>query len=140
MHTDRLSAILALLLAAEPAVADRDEVAATVRSSREVQSWLDSINVACARRTRELAATGHAEPPESLLDDHGQRPSKESAIINKRVPACDALPDFETALAAGKISAGHVDAVASLPPNPTPPNPPDPAPPNPARDPNRLVA
>jgi hypothetical protein len=114
MNTDHVSATVALLLAAEPDVADRDEVAAIVRRSREVQSWLDSVNVACARRTRELASAGKAEPAESLLDDKGHRPSKESAIINKRVPACDAMPKFEAALAAGSISAGHIDAVASV--------------------------
>ena len=114
MNTDHVSATVALLLTAEPEVAERDEVAAIVRRSREVQSWLDSVNVACARRTRELASAGKAEPAESLLGDDGHRPSRESAIINKRVPACDAMPTFEAALAAGSISAGHVDAVASV--------------------------
>ena len=114
MNTDHVSATVALLLTAEPDVAQRDEVAAIVRRSREVQSWLDSVNVACARRTRELASVGQAEPAESLLGDQGQRPSRESAIINKRVPACDAMPKFEAALAAGSISAGHIDAVASV--------------------------
>ena len=114
MNTDHVSATVALLLAAEPEVAERDEVAAIVRRSREVQSWLDSVNVACARRTRQLALAGKAEPAESLLGDQGQRPSKESATINKRVPACDAMPKFEAALAAGSISGGHVDAVASV--------------------------
>ena len=96
-----VSATVALLLAAEPEVADRDEVAVIVRRSREVQSWLDSVNVACARRTRELAAQGRAEPAESLLGDAGQRSSREAVIIDKRVPACDAMPAFEAALAAG---------------------------------------
>ncbi len=85
-----------------------------MRRSREVRSWLDSIDVACARRTRELAAAGHAEPAESLLGDAGQRSSRESTTINKRVPACDAMPLFEAALAAGQISGGHVDAVAAV--------------------------
>jgi hypothetical protein len=114
MTTASVSATVALLLAAEPDVADRDEVAAIVHRAREVQSWLDAINVACARRTRVLAASGRAEPVESLLSDGGQRPSKESAIIDKRVPVCDALPAFEAALAAGSISSGHVDAVAAV--------------------------
>ena len=114
MNTDHVSATVALLLAAEPDVAERDEVAEIVRHARQVQSWLDSVNVACARRTRELASSGKAEPAESLLGDEGHRPSRESAIINKRVPACDAMPKFEAALAEGTISAGHVDAVAAV--------------------------
>ena len=71
MNTDSVSAAVALLLTAEPDVADRDEVAAIVRRSRSVRSWLDSVDVACARRSRELAAAGAAEPAESLLDDAG---------------------------------------------------------------------
>jgi hypothetical protein len=114
MTANSVSATVVLLLAAEPDVADRDEVAVIVRRSREVQSWLDSINVACARRTRALAVAGQAEPAESLLCDGGLRPSKESVVINKRVPVCDAMPMFEAALAAGSISGGHVDAVASV--------------------------
>src|SRR5918994_5211531 len=114
MNTDHVSATVALLLTAEPDIAERDEVAAIVRRSREVQSWLDSINVACARRTRELASVGRAEPAESLLGDAGQRSSKEAVIIDKRVPACDAMPEFEAALAAREISGDHVDAVAAV--------------------------
>ena len=63
---------------------------------------------------RELAAAGRAEPAESLLGDQGQRSTRDSTIINKRVPACDAMPLFEAALAAGEISGGHVDAVAAV--------------------------
>src|SRR6187402_3099865 len=72
MSSENVSATVALLLTAQPDVADRDEGAAIVRASRMVQSWLDSLNVACARRTRELAAAGAAEPAESLLGDQGQ--------------------------------------------------------------------
>ena len=49
-----------------------------------------------------------------MLDDEGQRSSRESVTINKRVPACDAMPLFESALAAGEISGGHVDEVAAV--------------------------
>ena len=114
MITDRVSTTVELLLTADPAVADRDELAAILRHSRQVQSWLDSVNVACARRGNELAAAGTAEPVESMLGDEGQRSSKESAGINKRVPACDAMPKFEAALAAGLISGEHVDVVATV--------------------------
>src|SRR5918994_4267930 len=112
MNTDHVSATVALLLTAEPDVADRDEVAAIVRRSRQVQSWLDSVNVACARRSGQLASSGQAEPAESLLNDEGQRSSKDARIITQRTHACDAMPAFEAALAAGAISGGHVDAVA----------------------------
>ena len=114
MNAGGVSATITLLLAAEPQVADRDELTVIVRRSREVQSWLDSVNVACARRTRELASEGRAEPAASLLDDGGQRSSKDAVVITQRTVACDAMPAFEAALAAGLIAAGHVDIVARL--------------------------
>ena len=114
MNTDSVSATVALLVAAEPDVAQRDEVAAIVRCSREVRSWLDSVDVACARRTRELASAGQAEPAESLLGDEGQRSSTDAVIITRRTSACDAMPAFESALAAGLIAFGAGWLVSSL--------------------------
>ena len=86
MNTDRVSTTVELLLTADPAAADRDELATILRRSRQVQSWLDSVNVACARRGSELAAAGTAEPVESMLGDEGQRSSKESAGIEQARP------------------------------------------------------
>lgn len=114
MNTDQVSAAVALLLAAEPDVEERDEVAAIVRRSREVRSWLDSVDVACARRSRELASVGQAEPAESLLGDDGHRSSKDAVIITQRTSACDAMPGFEAALAVGLIASGHIDIVARM--------------------------
>ena len=112
MNAGGVSAAVASLLAAEPETVDRDEVAVIVRCSREVRSWLDALDLRCARRARELADGGHAEPAASLLDDDGQRSSKEAVVITRRTAACDAMPAFEAALAGGVIAAGHVDIVA----------------------------
>ena len=102
------------LVAADVAVLDRDELAALVRRNRQLRSWLDSNDVRFARRGRELADQGRAEPPDSLLGDHGQRSSREAADVTQRTVACEAMPSFEAALAAGEISAGHVDAVVAV--------------------------
>jgi hypothetical protein len=105
---------LAGLLVVDPAVADRDEVAAIVRRVGQVRSWLASIEVRCARRTSELAASGESEPPESLLGDDGNRSSRDAVGITRRSHACDAMPSFEQALADGVITGDHVDAVARV--------------------------
>ena len=109
-----VEAAFAELLVADPAVADRDEVAVIVRRSGQLRSWLASIEVRCARRTSELAATGQSEPAESLLGDDGRRSSRDAVGITRRSHACDAMPSFEAALAAGVISGDHVDAVARV--------------------------
>ena len=62
METMSVEAAFAELLKADPAVADRDEVASIIRRSSQLRSWLASIDVRCARRTTELAATGQSEP------------------------------------------------------------------------------
>ena len=85
-----------------------------VRRSSQLRSWLASIEVRCARRTSELAATGESEPPESLLGDDGNRSSRDAVGITRRRHACDAMPSFEEALAAGVITGDHVDAVARV--------------------------
>ena len=114
MEAMSVEAAFAELLVADPAVADRDEVAVIVRRSSQVRSWLASIEVRCARRTSELAATGESEPPESLLGDDGNRSSRDAVGITRRSHACDAMPSFEEALAAGVITGDHVDAVARV--------------------------
>ena len=101
MNTDSVSAAVALLLTAEPDVADRDEVAAIVRRSRSVRSWLDSVDVACARRTRELAAAGACGAGGVVARRRRAALHSDATTINKRVPACDAMPLFEAALADG---------------------------------------
>ena len=114
MEAMSVEAAFAELLVADPAVADRDEVAVIVRRSGQLRSWLASIEVRCARRTSELAATGESEPAESLLGDDGHRSSRDAVGITRRSHACDAMPSFEEALAAGVISGDHVDAVARV--------------------------
>ncbi len=102
---------LAVLLEADVGAADRDAVAALLRQSRELRSWLDSFEVRCVRRTSELAAQGRSEPAESMGPDHGLS-ARESRQARLRAEACDLFVLFERALTRGEIAAGHVDAVA----------------------------
>lgn len=102
------------VVSADPAEFDRAEVAALLGSIAQVRSVCDAVEVRAVRRTRELAQAGRAEPPESLLASATGRSSRQSKAAAAREDACAAMPPIESALAAGIVSAGHVDAAASV--------------------------
>ena len=58
MDTERVRHAVEALLATNPEVADRDELADHVRTVREVRNYLDAYELRCTRRSRELAAQG----------------------------------------------------------------------------------
>jgi hypothetical protein len=125
---------LARLVAADPSAVDRDELASLMAASSRVHGWLDSFDIATARRARELADAGRAEGPVSMLGRDGQRSGREAARIDDRADVLDRLrggadsgsdpaeaasdsstpaPDsFESALRDGRLSHGHVDALS----------------------------
>ncbi len=106
-------AVLDSLLDADPAVAERDEIAALVSTVAKMRGWLDAYEVRCARRTRELVDSGRSEPAESMFARNGQRSSKDAAKVADRNTVCEQLDSFEDALLRGWISAGHIDGVAA---------------------------
>jgi hypothetical protein len=106
-------AVFAALRAADPDVMDRDELAELTGQLATHQAWCDALKVRLARRTRQLAAEGRAEPAEHLLSCHGRESSKGGKTASEREQVCTSLPAFEDALAAGAVTAGHVDAIAN---------------------------
>ncbi len=106
-------ATLDRLLDADPAVADRDEIAVLVSTVAKMRGWLDAYEVRCARRTGELAVVGRSEPVGSMFARAGQRSGKDAAKVADRNTVCDQLDAFEVALVDGRISAGHLDGVAA---------------------------
>jgi hypothetical protein len=113
MRPPDTDAVLAVLRAADPDVMDRDELAELTGQLAAHQAWCDALKVRITRRTRQLAAAGHAEPAENLLSRHGQQSAKDAKAATEREQVCTALPSFEDALATGAVSAGHVDAIAN---------------------------
>lgn len=114
MSPDEAAATVVALAGADPgAAADRDELARLVDTSRRLRSWLDAYDVRCTRRARELADAGRAEPPESLHTRTGGRSTKESSTVTEREHVCASATTFEAALAAGQVTAGHLDAIAA---------------------------
>jgi hypothetical protein len=112
MHTQRVRDAMEALLATNPEAADRDELADHVRTVRELRTYLDAYEVRCARRSRELAELGRAEPPTSLLANHGGHSSKEAATAAERERVASQANSFEGALGNAEVSAGHLDALA----------------------------
>ncbi len=101
------------LVHADPGVAERDDLAEFVATAARVRGWLDSFDLRCTRRGRELAAAGRSEPAESLLGRCGNRSSKDSSAVGDRETVADAMTGFEDSLTQGDVSAGHLDAIAN---------------------------
>ena len=128
---------LRALINAELTHVERDELRDLMSTAARVRGWLDSFDIDCARRARELADAGAAEPPESLFGNAGKRSNQDAAGIGSRADALDefggpagptADPDgdtdppddsageadsFERALRDGRVSTGHIDAIAN---------------------------
>lgn len=113
MNTDQLRDAFEAIVAADPDVVERDELAGLVASASRVRAMLDGFDVRCARRTRELANHGRSEPPGSMFNAAGNRSSKQSKKISERSDTCDAMPGFEDALNGGEVSSGHLDALGA---------------------------
>ena len=97
---------------AQPATMNRDELAEHLAHLRVVRSWVDAAEIAANRRGRELAAAGSSGSAEAAHIRAGQRSEREARAVTNRADLCDQMPGFETALAAGDVSSGHVDAIA----------------------------
>ena len=78
-----------------------------------VRSWCAAAEVRVSRRTRQLAAEGRSESAAALLSDNGRCSSKDAHTASERETICGVMPSFEDALAAGAVSAAHVDAPAA---------------------------
>ena len=106
-------AVFAVLRGADPDVMDRDDLARVAGLIKTQRAWLDSLQVRITRRQRALAEQGRGEAPRDLLAREGGQSGKDARTADDREKVCTALPNFEDALAAGDVSAGHVDAIAS---------------------------
>ena len=104
---------IAGLLAVELAACDRAGLRVAVTLAQRVRGWVDAVDVAIARRSKELAAEGRSESAAEVLTGYGRRSTRETKAVSDRSEVCEQMPGFETALAAGTVSCGHVDAVAN---------------------------
>src|SRR5688572_30883990 len=107
---DRGIVVLAGELAeADPAACDRAGLAEITRRCAQARSWLDALEARVAMAARRLD-----EPVAPLLAAGGARSVREAEAAARRAAVCELLPGVHDALAAGRVSAGHVDAIARL--------------------------
>lgn len=92
---------------------NRADLDAVVAARRELVAFCDAVEIRIARRSRHLAAEGRSEPAADVLRERGRRASRDAAAAAQREEACAAMPSFETALADGSISTGHLNALAN---------------------------
>jgi hypothetical protein len=104
---------IAGLLAVDVTVCDRAGLGVAVKLAQRVRGWVDAVDVAIARRSRELAAEGRSESAAEVLSGYGRRSTRETKAASDRSEVCEQMPGFEAAMATGTVSSGHVDAVAN---------------------------
>ena len=97
---------------ADPARCDSPELSALVATSARVRAWLDACDVRLAQQASDLAAAGSGCVTERRAGRwrtarRTRRRCRQSTRRHLR-----RLPDVQAALAAGDLSAGHVDAIA----------------------------
>ncbi|MGH9134127.1 MAG: hypothetical protein ACRDZZ_09335, partial [Ilumatobacteraceae bacterium] len=102
---------LEALLVCEPSTADRAELDRIVSLCAGVKSMVAAVEVAVARRSRQLQTSPAGESAADVLAG-GRQSRREARAAAERERACAAMPSFEEALSAGAVSAGHVDALA----------------------------
>ena len=114
MYETGVVTLVGELVDADPASCDRAGLAGLVAVSQRVRAWLDAFDVRLAVHASRLADEGACEPASSLLTGGGRRSTREADAAARRAMVCAQLPEVHDALAAGRMSAGHVDAVARL--------------------------
>ena len=111
MYESTVSDLVAELVDADPAACDRSGLVALVAVSQRLRGWLDAFDALHASR---LSHEGSCEPAASLLTGGGRRSVRDADAAARRAAVCAQLPEVHDALAAGRVSAGHVDALARL--------------------------
>ena len=110
---DVLSAV-SLLVAADPAVCDRDGLASLLCDVQRVETWLAAFRNLIGARATELSRDGACESASSLFGQGGRRSGREAQAAARRAAVFASMPQFQRGLETGALSAEHVDAVAGL--------------------------
>jgi len=93
------------------AVLSREEVQDAYRSTRHVRGWIDVYEARLARRLAEIAETNMSILPEADIAAASKSTQADASKTTRRAKTLAAVPELEDALAAGDVSAEHVDAV-----------------------------
>jgi Domain of unknown function (DUF222) len=99
------------IAAVDLGVADADVVTAVLVDVRRVRGWLDSVEVAGARRLSELAVVSPSLFAERMVADAGRVSLGEASKGFDRVRTVAAVPELGVVLERGAGSGAHVDVV-----------------------------
>ncbi len=99
------------IAAVDLSIADQGAVGAVVGDVRRVRGWLDSIEVAAARRLSELGAESPSMFPEHIVAEAARVTLTEASKRFDRAQTTAAFPQLGAALQRGDTSGGHVDVV-----------------------------
>jgi len=91
--------------------ADQASVAAALEEVRRVRGWLDSVEVAAARRLAELAALSPSMFPEQVAAGAGRISLTEASKGFERAKTTTAIPQLDAVLQGGDASGAHIDVV-----------------------------
>ncbi len=102
------------VVAADPSSMDRGGLGTVLESLTLVRSLCDAVEVAVMARSRTLSETGNCESPEFMLANETGRSARDARRAASRATACEAAPTFHDALTTGRMTGGHLDAVAAV--------------------------
>jgi hypothetical protein len=102
-----ITAAVATLAVADPASCDRAALCELAAEALRVRGWLDAFEASLAAAAIQLG-----EPADVVLGADGRRSGRDARASAARAVACELMPELHSALAAGAVSSGHVDAVA----------------------------
>ncbi len=100
------------IVAVDLAAADQAAVSAALADVRRVRGWLDSVEIAAARRLSELAIASPSMFPEQVAAQAGRVTLPEASRGFDRARTADAIPEIAAVLADGQTSGGHIDVVS----------------------------
>lgn len=92
---------------------NQNELSTWYEDLNKVRGACDAIEVIAVRRQREVAGRNAGVSTETIIASATNRTARDARAVAEREATCAAVPAFETALASGRMSAGHLDAAAT---------------------------
>lgn len=114
MNEHTLISLITSLAGRDPDCEDRAGVGAILRDLNRLSGWVEARKVRCTRQLRRLEAEGRSESVGSALLDESRHSAAEANRTRDRERVCNLFPGLEDQLAAGQVSADHLDALSRL--------------------------
>src|SRR4051794_6322564 len=90
---------------------DRDAVRGAFAGLARVRGWAEVVTARLTRRLNEIAEDTPSMFPDADIAAASKTSRNDAAKASRRAETLDAVPELEGALAAGAVSAEHIDVV-----------------------------